>query len=105
MAKTKFRFSMFGLSRRLCRGSEVMVGSKDQLRIFLKGTFVQEGSSGTRFVHGQFEIKTFPIYAPPKYISHQKTHGKYCRKLYAIYLDSASIFDWATPEICLPSAK
>ena len=28
------------------------------------GISVQEGSSGTRFDHGQFEIKTFPIYAP-----------------------------------------
>ena len=32
---------------------------------FFKGIFVQEESSGTRFDHGQFEIKTFPIYAPP----------------------------------------
>ena len=41
-------------------------GLKTQLQnFFLKGIFVQEGSSGTRFDHGQFEIKTFPIYAPP----------------------------------------
>ena len=45
--------------------SEVMVGSEDPLQIFLKGIFVQEESNGTRFDHGQFEIKTFPIYAPP----------------------------------------
>ena len=31
----------------------------------LKGIFIQEGSSGSRFDHGQFEIKAFPIYAPP----------------------------------------
>ena len=31
---------------------------------FLKGIFVQEGSGGTHFDQGQFEIKTFPIYAP-----------------------------------------
>ena len=44
------------------------MGSEDPLqKIFLKGIFVQEGSSGTRFDHGQFEIKTFPIYAPPNY--------------------------------------
>ena len=49
-----------------------MVGSEDQLQIFLKGIFVQEGSSGTRFDHGQFEIKTFPIYAPPYYIGEEK---------------------------------
>ena len=42
-----------------------MVGSEDQLQNFLKGIFVQEESSGTRFDHGQFEIKTFPIYARP----------------------------------------
>ena len=41
------------------------VGSEDQLNFFLKGIFVQEGSSGIRFDHGQFEIKTFPIYTPP----------------------------------------
>ena len=41
-----------------------MVGSEDQLQKFLKGIIVQEGTSGTRFDHGQFEIKTFPIYAP-----------------------------------------
>ena len=35
------------------------MGSEDPLQIFLKGIFVQEGSSGTRFDHGQFEIKTF----------------------------------------------
>ena len=68
MAKTIFRFSIFGLSLRLCRGSEVTVGSEDQLQNFLKGVFVQERSSGTCFDHGQFEVKTFPIYAPPYYI-------------------------------------
>ena len=48
-----------------------MVGSEDPLqKIFLKAYFVQEGSSGnTFFDHGQFEIKTFPIYAPPYYTS------------------------------------
>ena len=65
MAKTNFRFSVFCLFHRLYRGSEVTVGSEDPLQIVLKGIFVQEGSSGTRFNHDQFEIKTFPIYAPP----------------------------------------
>ena len=41
------------------------MGSEDPLQFFLKGIFVQEGSSGTHFDHGQFEIKTFPIYARP----------------------------------------
>ena len=38
---------------------------KTNFKNFLKGIFVQEGSSGTRFDHGQFEIKTFPIYTLP----------------------------------------
>ena len=42
-----------------------MVGSEDLLQKNLKGIFDQEGSSGTRFDHGRFEIKTFPIYTPP----------------------------------------
>ena len=41
------------------------MGSEDALQNLLKGIFVQEGSSGTCFDRGQFEIKTFPIYAPP----------------------------------------
>ena len=40
-------------------------GLKTNFKIFSKGIFVQEGSNGTRFDHGQFEIKTFPINAPP----------------------------------------
>ena len=40
-------------------------GLKTNFKIFLKGIYVQEGSSGTPFDYGQFEIKTFPIYAPP----------------------------------------
>ena len=61
MAKTNsdFQFLAFPI------GYEVTVGSEDQLQNFLKGIFVQEGSSGTRFDHGQFEIKTFLIYALP----------------------------------------
>ena len=43
----------FGLSFRQCRGSEVTVGSEDQLQNLVKGIFVQEGSSRTRFDHGQ----------------------------------------------------
>ena len=69
MAKAKLRFSIFGLSHRLYRGYEVAVGSEAPLQFFFffffKGTFVQEGSRGTHFDHGQFEIKTFPIYACP----------------------------------------
>ena len=33
---------------------------------FLKGVFIKKGSNGIHFDHGQFRIKTFPIYAPPK---------------------------------------
>ena len=32
------------------------VGSEDQLQIFLKGIFVQEGSSGTNFDHGNLKL-------------------------------------------------
>ena len=63
--KSKFIFSIFGLSIRLCRGLRWQWGLKTNFKIFLKGIFVQEGSSGTHFDHCQFEIKTFPIYAPP----------------------------------------
>ena len=38
-------------------------GLKNNFKKFLKVIFVQEGSNGTRFDHGQFEIKTFP-YTP-----------------------------------------
>ena len=41
------------------------MGFEDTLKIFLKGKFVQKGSSGICFDHGQFEIKTFPIYTLP----------------------------------------
>ena len=41
------------------------MGSGDPLQKFLKGIFVQEESSGTRFDRGQIEIKTFPIYPRP----------------------------------------
>ena len=46
---------------------EVMMESEDTLKIVLKGKmkYVQKGSIGTYFDHGQFEIKTFPIYTPP----------------------------------------
>ena len=63
--ENKIQIFNFGLSHRLYRGSEVTVGSEDTLKIFLKGIFVQKGSRGTCFDHGQFEIKTFPIYALP----------------------------------------
>ena len=65
MAKTKFRFSIFGLSYRSNWGSEVMMESEDPLQNFWKGIFVQEGSNGTHFDPGQFGIKTFPIYSRP----------------------------------------
>ena len=40
-------------------------GLKTNFKICLKEIFVQDWSSGTRFDHGQFEIKSFPIYAHP----------------------------------------
>ena len=38
--KNKIQIFNFGLSHRLCRGSEVTVGSEDQLQNFLKCIFV-----------------------------------------------------------------
>ena len=51
MAKTKFRFSIFGLSHRLCRprGSEVTLGSEDQLRKFFKGHICSGGVKWNAF--------------------------------------------------------
>ena len=51
--------------------------SEDPLQKNLKGIFVQEGSSGTRFDHGQLKIKTFPIYAPPYWAryDYENPHG------------------------------
>ena len=42
------------------------MGFEDTLKSFLKGKFVQKGSSETCFDHGQFEIKIFPITPRPK---------------------------------------
>ena len=59
-----FQFLAFPIG--YVRGFEVTVGSEDHLQFFfLKGIFAQEGIIGTRIDHGQFEIKNFPIYAPP----------------------------------------
>ena len=66
--KKKIRFSIVGLSHRLCRGVSGDGGVSRPTSIVLKGISVQEGSNGTRFDHGQFEIKTFLIYAPPYWI-------------------------------------
>ena len=60
---------MFTFSIGYIGGLGLRWGLKTHFKIFLKGIYVQEGSSGTRFDHGQFEIKTFPIYAPPYYPS------------------------------------
>ena len=63
--KNRIQIFNFCLFNRLYRESAVTVGSETHFKDFLKGIFVQEGSCGTHFDHGQFEIKTFPIYAPP----------------------------------------
>ena len=60
-----FNFQFLVPSHRLYKGSEVRVGSEDQLQKCFKGIYVQEGSSGTCFDHGQFEFKTFPPYLHP----------------------------------------
>ena len=59
MAKIKFRFTIFGLSHRLYRGSEVTVGSEDPLHVF-KG-ICSRGVKWNTFDHRQFEIKTVSI--------------------------------------------
>ena len=60
--KIKLRFPMFCLFHRPYKGYEVTVGSEEPLNFFFpKGISVQEGSSGTHFDHGQFEINTFLI--------------------------------------------
>ena len=49
MAKTKFGFSIFGLSHRLLRGSKVTVGSEDQLQNFFKGHICSGGAKWNMF--------------------------------------------------------
>ena len=66
--KSKIQIFNFWPFHGLCIGGlRRRWGLKTHFKFFLKGIFVQEGSSGTRFDHGQFEIKTFPIYALPYY--------------------------------------
>ena len=64
-ARIKFKFSIFAFSIGYIGGLRWWWGLKTHFKIFLKGIFVQEGSSGIRFDHGKFEIKTFPIYTLP----------------------------------------
>ena len=65
MTKTKSYFQFLAFPIGYIGGRKCQWGLKTHFKTILKGIFVQEGSSGTRFDHGQFEIKTFPIYAPP----------------------------------------
>ena len=65
MAKQNSDFNILPFPIGYVGGPSWRWGLKINFKIFLKGTFVQEGSSGTHFDHGQFEIKTFPIYALP----------------------------------------
>ena len=63
-------------------GLRLTVGSKDQLQNFFKGHFCSGGSSGTRFDHGQFEIKTFPyIYAESEYGNNNLNFYKFFKSL------------------------
>ena len=57
MAKTKFRFSIFGLFHRLYRRSEVAMGSKDTHKIFLKDMFVQKGQVGHVLTMANLKLK------------------------------------------------
>ena len=65
MAKTKFRFSIFGLSHRLCRGSKMTVGTEDQLQIFFKGHICSRGVKWNTFWPWPIWNWNLPIYAPP----------------------------------------
>ena len=60
---SEFQFLAFSLG--YIGGLRWQWGLKTHFKFLLKGIFIQEGSSGAQFDHGQFEIKTFPIYAPP----------------------------------------
>ena len=64
--KNKIQIFNFCLFRRLCRRSEVTVGSENFSIYFLKSIFVQEGSSGTRFDYGQFEIRPALLFSGHK---------------------------------------
>ena len=82
MTKTKFRFSIFGLSHRPYGESEekVEVGSEDPLQIiFRKGIFVQDWRRGTHFDRGQFGIKTLPMNAHPNVLRYAFS---FCRLLF-----------------------
>ena len=48
--KNKFRFSIFCISHRLCRGSEVTVGSEDQLQKFFNGHICSGGVKWNTFL-------------------------------------------------------
>ena len=46
-----------------------MVGSEEPLQFFFKGHIVKEGSSGTYFDHGQFEITKLALFIPHTTVS------------------------------------
>ena len=67
--KNKMEILNFCLFHKLYRGSGVTIVSEDPLHFFFsKGIFVQVRSSGTRFDHGQFELK--PSLFTPRPIIH-----------------------------------
>ena len=76
-----------------------MVGSKNPLQNFLKGIFVQKGSSGTGFDHGQFEIQTFPIYPRPN--KYGRTHhiGSLVVVSFFLFLFFLHLHSWNYAEI------
>ena len=70
MAKKNSDFQFLVFSTGYVGGLRYWWGLKTNFKLFIRGIFVQEGSSGTRFDYGQFEIKTFPIYALPYVYTH-----------------------------------
>ena len=67
MAKTKFRFSIFGLFH-IYRGSEVMMGSEDTLKIFfffLKGIMSKRGQGEHVLTMANLKLKPSLFIPPP----------------------------------------
>ena len=63
--KNKFRFSIFGFSHRLYRGSEVTVGSEDPLTIFLKAYLLKKGQVEQVLTTTNLKLKPSPFMPRP----------------------------------------
>ena len=70
MAKTIFRFSIYGLSRRLCRGYKMTTGSKDQLQKNFKRAYLSKRGQ-VEYVLTMANLKLKPSLFTPRPIRHQ----------------------------------